>query len=98
MYMYSFNNGNQIKMAIIQNTISPRYLHLVSNWVTIGQKLREFLCSKDVPERRLSDKVSGRVGILNVDDGHGWVVDAVKDDGIHTYSHAVLGQDLETKE
>ena len=75
---------------------SNPHLHFLTNSFTIWQHLGHFLTAKNISQCCLGNKVGGTGSILNVDDRHGGIVNAEKDNGIHFDSNTVLGKNLES--
>jgi len=72
-----------------------RNLHEVADVLTIRQDLGEVLRAEHIAQRRLCEKPSGSMGVLDVRDGDGGVRHSVVDDRVHTHRHRVFRQDLQ---
>ena len=73
--------------------LSP-HLHVRADVVAVGEDLRERLRAEQVAQRRLREEARRLRRVLDVDDRHHRVLDAVVDDGIHRHRHRVLREDL----
>ena len=69
----------------------------MTDGVSIRQNLSKTLRTQDIPESGLSQKACGAVGILNVSDGHGCIVDSEVDHSVNSNCHTVFGKDLGLK-
>ena len=75
---------------------TSHYLHFLTNRFTIRQDLGHLLAAENISQRCLGYKVGGAGSILNVYDGHGGVVNAEEDNGIHFHCNTVLGENLQS--
>ncbi len=77
-----------------RSTTAVVHLHLVSNGDAVGQDFRQRLGAENVPQDRLSEELSGIVGVGDVDDAEQCGFDAEIDDRVDVDRHRVLRQNL----
>ena len=66
----------------------------MADGLPLGQDLGQVLGAQDVTQGGGRQEARGAVGVLDVGDGHGGVLHAVVDHGVHRHRHRVTGQNL----
>ena len=93
--LYTESTCTRVYTVLIM--FKPNYLHDMADIVPFSENFTQTLCSQHIPECSLGQQTGGAVGILNVSDWHGCVVNSEVDNSIHGYCHTVFCQNLKEK-